>query len=190
MTSTPTSASSAPPPSLPREGASTDLSAVGTAIAAANVRRARDGDPQPDRLLSSPEIARQRAAVILEVLAGVRGVSDAASALGVSSTRYYAIESAALAGLVASCDPAAAEEDVAAASELQRLRLENKRLSQDNLRLQALVRSAQRSLGVREAAPAAKPGEKKRGRRTPSVRALRIATRLKVAKTDAGRDGG
>jgi hypothetical protein len=162
---------------------------VSTAIAAANVRRARDDTASvSDRVLSAPEAARRRAAVILEVLAGVRGVSDAASALGVSTTRYYGIESSALAGLVAACNPDAVEEDVAAASELQRLRLENKRLTQESLRLQALVRSAQRSLGVREPAPPPKPGEKKRGRRKPSVRALRIAGRLTGDHSPA-RDG-
>ena len=45
------------------------------------------------------------AAVILEVLAGERSTSSAAALIGVSPVRYYAIESRAIAGLIAACAP-------------------------------------------------------------------------------------
>jgi YD repeat-containing protein len=49
---------------------------------------------------SSPE-ARRLAAVILEVLAGLRGPAEAASACGLSLPRYYSCELRALHGLLA-----------------------------------------------------------------------------------------
>ena len=49
--------------------------------------------------------AERRAAVVLEVLAGVRTVPQAAEALGVSVNYYYLLERQALAGLVAGCAP-------------------------------------------------------------------------------------
>ena len=49
--------------------------------------------------------AKQRAAAILEVLAGGRTPTQAAQALGVSLGRYYLLEDNALAALVAACEP-------------------------------------------------------------------------------------
>jgi hypothetical protein len=48
---------------------------------------------------------KQRAAAILEVLAGGRTPTQAAQALGVSLGRYYLLEDKALAALVAACEP-------------------------------------------------------------------------------------
>jgi hypothetical protein len=55
------------------------------------------GDTAPTQSVE----AHRRAAVILEVLAGVRGPSEAATALGVTVSHYYVLERKALAGLVA-----------------------------------------------------------------------------------------
>src|SRR5215468_2392546 len=49
--------------------------------------------------------AKRLAAAILEVLAGARTTTDAATALGVSLPRYYQVESRALVGLLAACEP-------------------------------------------------------------------------------------
>jgi len=49
--------------------------------------------------------ARRTAAVILEVLAGVRTPTGAATALGIHLPRYYVWEQRALEGLVAACEP-------------------------------------------------------------------------------------
>src|SRR5712691_12970934 len=48
--------------------------------------------------------ARKRAALILEVLAGVRTPAQAATALGVSLPGYYQWESRGLRGLLAGCE--------------------------------------------------------------------------------------
>src|SRR5437660_12671441 len=49
--------------------------------------------------------AKKTAAVILEVLAGLRQTQDAAEALEISAGRYYAVEARAVQGLVAACEP-------------------------------------------------------------------------------------
>ena len=47
------------------------------------------------------------AAVILEVLAGVRTLTDAAQTLGMGPPRYYLVEQRAIQGLVSACEPRA-----------------------------------------------------------------------------------
>src|SRR5262249_32036194 len=49
--------------------------------------------------------ARRQAAALLEVLAGVRTPTEVAAQLAISLTRYYIIESRALQGLLAACEP-------------------------------------------------------------------------------------
>jgi len=56
-------------------------------------------------LLEASAEAKRIAAAVLEVLAGSRGPSEAASVLGISQARYYQLETRALAGLVAGCEP-------------------------------------------------------------------------------------
>src|ERR1700682_6224924 len=48
---------------------------------------------------------KRQAAAILEVLAGARTPTEAATALSVSLPRYYQLESRGLGGLVAACVP-------------------------------------------------------------------------------------
>ena len=54
-----------------------------------------------------PREVRQRAAVILEVLAGVRSPTEAAQVLSLSVSQYYVLEEKALAAVVAACAPQA-----------------------------------------------------------------------------------
>ena len=125
--------------------------------------------------------ARRAAAAILEVLAGTRTPTQAASALGVSVPRYYLLESRALRGLLEACTPKPKGRVKSAASELAGLRRDNQRLQRELARQQALTRVAQRSLGLSAPAPppakAAKPGKKTRVRR-PVARALTVARQL------------
>jgi hypothetical protein len=128
--------------------------------------------------------AKRVAAAVLEVLAGVRTPTEAAIALTMSVTHYYQVESRALRGLLAACEPLA--KGRGAESEVTTLRHENQRLQRENLRQQALVRAAQRSVGL--AAPVAPTptkngGKKFRQRRV--VRALSVAARLQQQTTDA-----
>jgi hypothetical protein len=135
----------------------------------------RAADPLPD---ASRE-AKRLAAVILEVLAGLRTPTQAAQATSVSLPRYYQLETRALAGLVRSCEPRAKGRQRTAASEMAVLHKENERLRRDVSRQQTLVRLAQRSVGL---SPPASPGKGKRKRKT--ARALVAAGQLR-AEADA-----
>src|ERR1700732_4525180 len=100
------------------------------------------GGTQLGRDASAP--AKRLAAAILEVLAGVRTTTDAAAAVGLSLTRYYQVESRALAGLVRACEPPPKGRQPGAERELVILRRTQERLQRDLARQQALVRLAQR----------------------------------------------
>jgi hypothetical protein len=123
--------------------------------------------------------AKQVAAAILEVLAGARTPQQAAEALSLSLPRYYQLESRALRAVVVSCETRPKGRVRSPASELAKLRAQNAQLQRVVTRQQALVRAAQRSVGLAPAAPPAKAAGKKRRRRRPVARALNVATRLR-----------
>jgi hypothetical protein len=124
--------------------------------------------------------SRRVAAAILEVLAGARTPTEAAAALAVSVPRYYQLESAALKGFLAACTPKSRGPVPSADKELNTLRRENQRLRHEVTRQQALVRAAQRTVGLAAPppVPAPKPGKRKRRQRT--ARALSVAARLQT----------
>lgn len=133
----------------------------------------------------SPE-TRRRAAVILEVLAGVRTPASAAEALQIGPPRYYLLEQRALQGLVAACETRPKGRTSTAGQQITRLERELAVCRRELARQQALARAAQRALGVSvPASPPAKssappaPGVKSRRRRKPVVRALRAARVLR-----------
>jgi hypothetical protein len=122
------------------------------------------------------------AAAVLEVLAGARTPEEASSALALSLPRYYQVESQALRGLVAACEPKPRGRQADVGRELAELRRENERLRREAGRQQALVRAAQRSVGLALPAPT-RPGGKKPRRRRPA-RGLNAAARLQVETAD------
>jgi hypothetical protein len=146
------------------------------------------GRPKKVQRPASSE-AKRRAAAILEVLGGLRLPSDAASALGVSLPRYYLLEQQALSGLLTACEPRAKGPVMTAESRVSCLERELTRLRQECGRHQALVRAAQRTVGLSPPAAAkspvkglpekGKPSGKKGRRRRPTVRALRAAQSLR-----------
>ena len=151
------------------------------------VRRRRQASPAPPVASASPQ-ARRQAATILEVLAGVRRPSEAAQVLEISLPRYYQLEQRALAGLVTACEPAPRGPRVDLMRRIAALEREKGRLQRECDRQQALVRAAQRSLGLPGPAkpPAAgkevgtnSSGKRRRNRR-PSVRALKAVRALQV----------
>ena len=126
---------------------------------------------------SGPQ-AKRLAAAILEVLAGVRTPTEAATALDLSVPRYYQVEAQALRGLLAACEPKPIGRVRSADSELAALRQQTQRLERELTRQQALLRAAQRAVGLAPPPPApiAKNGKKTRRRRV--ARALNVAARL------------
>ena len=123
--------------------------------------------------------AKRLAAAILEVLGGARLPSDAATALGVSLPRYYQLETRALNGLVGACEPRPMGRVRSVESELVSAQREIAPLKRECSRHQALVRLAQRTVGLAPPQPP-KPGPKGlRRRRKPTVRALKVVDMLK-----------
>jgi hypothetical protein len=122
---------------------------------------------------------RRLAAVVLEVLAGVRTPAQAAEALGVSPMRYYQLEGRALAGLVGACQARGRGRRRGPEQELQALKRQNQRLERELARQRSLVRLAQRSLGLAPAPAAAAKAAGRKGRR-PVVRALVAARKLQA----------
>jgi hypothetical protein len=129
--------------------------------------------------------ARKRAAAILEVLAGARTPTAAAQALGVSLPRYYLLEVQALHAMLLACEARQHGRRPSAESALAALRRECEQLRRDCARQQALVRAAQRSIGLPPPAMSKPPADgKKHRRRRPTARALRAVARLQAAATE------
>lgn len=123
--------------------------------------------------------ARRTAAAILDVLGGIRTPSDAAVAVGVSLPRYYALESRAIEGLVKACEVRPKGRVASPDKELHVLRREVEQLRRECERKQALVRAAQRTVGLALPEPKLKGKRKRR----PVVRALKAAEVLRSEPT-------
>ena len=130
--------------------------------------------------------AQRQAALILEVLAGMRTPAQAAEALAVSVPRYYQLEGRALGGLVSACEPCPKGRARSPDHELAVLKRQHERLQRELIRQHTLVRIAQRNFGltVPVPTPAPKNGAQKR-RRLPAVRALGAAAHLQEQSQQA-----
>jgi hypothetical protein len=159
-------------PSAPAEPDACDTRASDVASAA--------GDP---RFADTSPEAKRLAAAVLEVLAGTRGPGEAAAALGISVPRYYQLEGRALAGLVAACEPRRGGRGRRGPNELTGLRQECDRLRRECARQQALVRAAQRTVGLPPPPSPSPPRPagtgRKRRRRRPKARALKVVAALR-----------
>ena len=132
----------------------------------------------PGGSLKGSANAKRLAAVILEVLSGVRTPTDASQATGISLPRYYVLETRGLQGLIMALEPRPKGKQRSPASTVAALGREKEKLQRELLRAQALVRAAQRSVGLRERRPEkAKPGQRRR--RRPSARALKAVAALR-----------
>lgn len=131
--------------------------------------------------------ARRLASAILEVLAGARPPTDAAQALGISLPRYYTVELRALQGLLAACEPRKTGRVRSSESELTMLQRECEQLRRECGRQQALVRAAQRTIGLAPPTPPSKPdgSSKKRRKRRPTARALKAVAALQIEAPEA-----
>jgi hypothetical protein len=143
------------------------------------------GRPPKDRPRPASREAQRLAAAILDVLAGGRTPNDAAAALGISPPRYYLLEQRALAGLVAACEPRPVGQTISLKHRLAVLEKELVRLRQECARQQALVRAAQRTVGLAAPPPpkavTKAAGKKASRKRRPVVRALKAATAIRAA---------
>lgn len=122
---------------------------------------------------------------MLEALAGTVTPLVAADTLGISTPKYY-VESRALEGLIAACEPKPRGHTKTPERELAKLSREYAKLERECVRYQALARAAQRTLGV--VLPKGKEDKPEKGKRKrkPVVRALRVAEALREDKTEMG----
>jgi hypothetical protein len=133
--------------------------------------------------------AKRQAAVLLEVLSGLRGPQDGSQVLGISVNRYYQLETRALQGLITALEPRPKGRQHTPEGEIKQLRGENERLTRDLSRNQALLRAAQRSLGLPRAARGSDGGKLaskgktigKGKRRVRTVRAIKAIEALREA---------
>lgn len=130
--------------------------------------------------------AKRLAAAVLEVLAGARTPAQAAEALSLSVPRYYQVETRALQGLLAACESRPKGRQPNSDGEVNTLRQENQRLQREVSRQQALVRAAQRSVGLAPPAPTPKSKSGKKTRKRRVARALTVAARL---QKDSSKEG-
>jgi hypothetical protein len=142
----------------------------------------------PGQLTGSKE-ARRAAAVILEVLSGLRTPVEAAQVLGFSPPRYYQIEARGLQGLIDGLEPRSRGPRRRPEAELEALRKEKERLEQEVARGQALLRAAHRTIGIPKPARAKKkrkPGEQDAEKTSKRVRRPRNRAKqaIKVLRQD------
>jgi hypothetical protein len=132
-------------------------------------------------LTGSPEAKRQ-AAVILEVLSGLRRTEDASEAMKVALPRYYVLETRALQGLISALEPRPKGRQRRPEDEIATLTKDNQRLQRELRRTQSLVRASQRALGIPQAPKEEdkrKLGPTGRKKRRATVRAIRTVRVLR-----------
>ena len=98
--------------------------------------------------LQGSKRARQITVAVLETLAGELGTTEAAQKLGISLSRYYQLETRALAGLLAAVEPRSKGPQKTPEREIQALEAQNRQLQKELRRHQALLRAAHRSVGL------------------------------------------
>ena len=142
---------------------------------------------KPHGIVGGTREANRLAVVILEVLAGVRSPSEAAKILEITAPRYYQLETRALVGLVEALEPRPKGKQPTPETRIAKLERALAESHRECGRQQALVRAAQRTLGIRTAPQSqAKQTTKDRAgrkKRRPTVRALKAA---KVLAADTG----
>jgi len=142
---------------------------------------------KPHGIAGGSREANRLAVVILEVLAGVRSPSEAAKILEITKPRYYQLETRALIGLVEALEPRPMGKQPSPETRIAKLERELAESHRECGRQQALVRAAQRTLGIRSApqSQAKQTAKDSAGRkkRRPTVRALKAA---KVLAVDTG----
>jgi hypothetical protein len=86
--------------------------------------------------------ARQVAVAVLDALSGELGVTEAAETLGISLSRYYQLETKALAGMLAALEPRGKGPQMTPEREIKALRGEKQVLEKELRRQQTLLRAA------------------------------------------------
>lgn len=179
--------------------ASTTAAAI-AATAALEKSSAASGERKRPRVARSGPVlhadnseTKRLATAILEVLAGVRTPADAAKTLEISLPRYYLLETRALAGLLAACEPRTKGPGRTIERETAKLQRELAASQRECVRQQSLLRATQRAIGLAPPQPpksVGKNGAKKSRRRSPTARALRAARAIEVNSSGTNERSG
>ena len=92
--------------------------------------------------------ARQITVAVLETLSGELGPSEAAQQLQISLSRYYQLETCALKGMLGAVEPKTKGPQKTPEREIEALKAEKRQLEKELRRHRALLRAAQRSVGL------------------------------------------
>lgn len=133
--------------------------------------------PASPRALSGSDEAKRLLALILEALSGLRTTQQAADAIGTSQVRYYQLETRALQAMLEALEPQKRGRKRSLDKELEQARDEIQRLRREVQRYQALHRSVQRAVGVKEAVKKSAPKGKVR-RPRKKLRVQRVVEAL------------
>lgn len=149
-------------------------------------KKTRVWKPEP---LAGSEEAKRQAAVILEVLSGVRGSNEGAEVLGISTMRYYVLEARALQGIVKALEPRPKGRRVRSPEDaLKQVERDRERYKREVGRLQALLRMVRKSVHLQE--PRWREGTRAKGNgrrvRKPTRRVEKVLERLKPAEAGPG----
>ena len=138
--------------------------------------------PMGAKALTGSAEAKRQAAVILEVLSGLRRTEEASAAMKIALPRYYLLETRALQGLIAALEPRPKGRQRRPEDEIAGLEKDRSRLQRELNRTQALVRASQRAMGIPQAAKdddKSKLGGTGRKKRGATVRAIRTVRALR-----------
>lgn len=128
--------------------------------------------------------ARRLAYLVLEVLSGLRSPASASAAAGIAPQRYYFLELRAIQAMVESLEPRPRGPQPRPGAVSEKLLKRCERLEHELRRAQALLRSAQRAIGVTppkdaEVTRKDRSGKERRHKRRPTIRARRTADMIK-----------
>lgn len=133
----------------------------------------------------SKDVKRQ-VALILEVLGGLRTPAEAFEDMGVSLQRYYVLEARAIQGMVDALEPRSRGRKSSGAAQVEALKREKKELEQELARVQSLLRTTRRVMGLpsltqkRKEEARTKPRKRKAAK--PRVRAKKAIACLRLGE--------
>lgn len=165
-------------------------------MSSAKKSSAKKPPPCGPKTLKGSREAKRLATVILEVLSGLVSTTEASELLEIALPRYYLLETRALQGLISALEPRPRGRQKSVESVIAGLEADNKRLEQELSRLNALIRSAHRAIGLKSTSPtqaASKSGAKagaKSGKRKVRRGKPRAVKAIEVLRASADDDEG
>ena len=166
-------------------------------MTAARKTGTRKPPPAGPRALKGTPEARRVAAMLLQVLSGLKSTQEASDELGIALPRYYVLETRALQAMIDALEPRSRGRRKTGEQERQQLRSEIERLQRELLRNQAVHRTTLRALdgldqksGSNRKKPKAPVSGKKVRRVRKKTRGERILSVLAAHSDSMDRDQG